>query len=181
MENKKDITATILHLYLKKYIGFNNGLIVIVNSNSEGLTPSEKLVLDSLVKNQKVDAKKLKEASINEAINDGYLLNGKEKKRVIEKFMKFLIIFLIGVYIFTKLNPLYDDIFNNFSDVMDNVIGVYSIEAIPNAVITILLIAFAVINIFTIIFLPIYALIYLIVLKVSQSKFKRTKSFRFSD
>lgn len=75
LETSKDISATILYLYQKEYISFNNNKISVNNSRMEYLKDSEKIILELIEKDDFNDAniKKWKDICYNEAIQDGYI------------------------------------------------------------------------------------------------------------
>ena len=75
LETSKDISATILNLFQKEYISFNNNRIIANNSKIEYLKDSEKIILELLEKDDFSDTsiKRWKDICYQEAIKDGYI------------------------------------------------------------------------------------------------------------
>lgn len=82
METKKDLSASILNLYNKKLISFDDKKRIVINNNAEtdNLKESDKYLYSLLINNNlnPVSIKEWKDISIKEAIEDGYI---KEKNR----------------------------------------------------------------------------------------------------
>ncbi len=82
IENKKDLSASILNLYNKKLISFDDKKRIVINNNAEtdNLKESDKYLYGLLFNNNlnPVSIKEWKDISIKEAIEDGYI---KEKNR----------------------------------------------------------------------------------------------------
>ena len=87
LETSKDISATILNLFQKEYISFNNNKIIANNSKIEYLKDSEKIILELLEKDEFNDTsiKKWKDICYQEAIKDGYI---KETNKTMFEEMK---------------------------------------------------------------------------------------------
>ena len=85
VENKKDLSATILKLYNKNLIDFeNNNIIIISNNHPENLKESEEYLLDFLSHNNTLNNfnfPQWKAKCINEVLSDGYLIAPSTNKR----------------------------------------------------------------------------------------------------
>ena len=82
METKKDLSASILNLYNKKLISFDDKKRIVISNNADtnDLKESDKYLYSLLINNNlnPVSIKQWKDISIKEAIKDGYI---KEKNR----------------------------------------------------------------------------------------------------
>lgn len=82
METKKDLSASVLNLYNKRLISFDDKKRIVINNNAEtdNLKESDKYLYGLLLNNNlnPVSIKEWKDISIKEAIEDGYI---KEKNR----------------------------------------------------------------------------------------------------
>ncbi|MCM1053401.1 MAG: DUF2207 domain-containing protein [Ruminococcus sp.] len=185
-EHKKDLTASILSLYLKKYITFENDNLIVLNNNGDTLKKSEKYVLKKLIETKNhhtVSNHELHKLGLEEAIEDGYIENKKSKKNLIKKIIILLIAFLMCMMI-SKI-----DIYNNSSDKLDEVMtkitakygkDVTDAELLNDPLAPEYIASLSEMTIFAIVILgkiiiPICALIYLIMYATSSSKYKRTK------
>ena len=88
IEDKKDVTATILKLYCKGFIEFsNNEIIVIKNDEDKQLRHSERMLL-GLIENKLLNKENIenwKNICINECLIDGYIKSVDfDKKKKIE-------------------------------------------------------------------------------------------------
>lgn len=99
IEMDKDIAATILKLYRKKYIDFENERIVVKNENTTGLKKSEQQIMLLISNNNlsMLERMKWKEIALQEAIEDGYIKhNDKVKKK--KHFWVSTVLILFSIY-----------------------------------------------------------------------------------
>ena len=83
IETKKDLAASILNLYNKKLISFNNKKEIVINKDAsiDNLKESDKLLYSYLLNNNLniLSIKEWKKVSTNEAISDGYIVEKRKK------------------------------------------------------------------------------------------------------
>lgn len=82
IENKKDISASLLNLYQKNIISFESNKIIVNENNIQSLRQSDKNLIE-MVTSGKIEDQKVKEwknICINEAIQDGYIQKTKRDR-----------------------------------------------------------------------------------------------------
>lgn len=82
IENKKDISASLLNLYQKNIVSFKNNKILVNETNLQNLRQSDKKLLE-IVTSQKIAEQNIKEwkkICIQEAIQDGYIQNARKDR-----------------------------------------------------------------------------------------------------
>ena len=82
IENKKDISASLLNLYQKNIISFESNKIIVNENNIQSLRQSDKNLIE-MVTSGKIEDQKVREwknICINEAIQDGYIQKTKRDR-----------------------------------------------------------------------------------------------------
>ena len=182
IEPNKDISATLMDLYLKKYITFSNNKIVVINKDLNNLKNSEKIVLQNIIENKTIES--IKNVSIEDAINDGYLkANYLKQKKPIFKLVMYSIVFCLSILFLTICMPkygikIYRENFETFQKVNDTetLIELFNSKEFikiegPIVVFTSMcILAFALI-----ILMPTYSIAYLLLYKTGNLKYLRTR------
>lgn len=123
VEEKKDISATLLKLYLKKFIDFEDDRIVInQNIDRSNLKESEIVLLESIADGKLNITDKIywKNICINEAIYDGYLQRTSVKQK--KHFWGSTFVFLIGIALIVHSFVFFASVdYDKYSDVLDEI------------------------------------------------------------
>lgn len=186
IEPKKDMTATIMKLYLNKNITFENNKIIVINESAEGLKDSEKYVLNKIIQEKGCNKSKLfnglytnkwSKVCTDESIKDGYIVNKRSKSKFFSKLI-ILILILVGCITIWNNNKLEEDmeipIFEKYDDNTLDEIIINDPELAESLSIMILYSMYLISGILMLL-LPIYIIIYYISYKVNGAKYRRTK------
>ena len=98
IERKKDISATLLSLNIKGLLDFEDDKIKLKNSgNLENLKPSERYLFEALKDGtlDGMDMSNWEKVCIKEAMDDGYIINAKQKRNFFWKSTIILILEII--------------------------------------------------------------------------------------
>ncbi len=101
IEIDKDIAATILKLYGKKYIDFENEKIVVKNEKLTGLKKSEQQIMLLLMSNSNLhtlERMKWKKIALQEAIEDGYIMHNDKTNKKKKHFWVSTLLILFSIY-----------------------------------------------------------------------------------
>ena len=101
VENKKDISATLLKLYTNGYIEFNNNEVTVINNTDTGnLKTSEKELLNCLKDGDLslIDKENWKHICIEEAIHDNYIKSNNSIKKK-KHFWISTVLLLISIFV----------------------------------------------------------------------------------
>lgn len=189
IENKKDITAILMKLYLKKYIDFKDNKIVVENHSLANLDASEKYVLEKLMKNEyySISNRKLYEIAIDEAVNHGFIKKKTSDKKLLIKLFCIIALFIGLCFINGDLDKLSQEqeaileVIEKKEIANDENLGWEAINQIVNDAdfnemmsLTSSMVIILLAKVMRIV-LPIYAVICIINYKSSKMKYKRTK------
>lgn len=197
VEYKKDLTATVMSLYIKKKISFDNNTITVISKETDMLDSTERHVLEKLSKNSGVkmsnvfnmfDRNQFEKLSKKEAESKGFIV-----KKISDKTLKItlfilLILFVICLKIKSTLNFYDEELLNQSIERMDPGESVdndrYLIEYFENEeneanlkqffdeFSKVLIYGIAV---FGIIIIPIYAIVFGLLYKKFKLEYKRTQ------
>lgn len=184
-EAKKDITANIMKLYMKKFIDFQNNEIIVLNNNSASLKKSEAYILNELIQKKdfhSISNYELQQISLEEAIKDGYIENKKSKSNLKKKLLILFILFITCLGLKNNLNI--NTLINIMNEKEDLILAKYEenqneIEILEDPLLleccnAILLCLGYGISALGIILIPIYTGIYAISYKNNIPKYRRT-------
>ena len=135
IEDKKDLAASILNLYNKKLISFDNKkkMVIHKDANTSDLKESDKLLYSLLLNNNlnPVSIKEWKEISTKEAINDGFIKEKGRKKWYgftdsIMTVMKWVgVLFISGIiggaYLVTPVGQKLMDKMNTYEEITKDI------------------------------------------------------------
>lgn len=101
IERKKDISATLLSLNIKGLLDFEDDKIKLKNSgNLENLKPSERYLFEALKDGtlDGMDMSNWEKVCIKEAMDDGYIINAKQKRKFFWKSTLLLILAILMLF-----------------------------------------------------------------------------------
>lgn len=131
IEHKKDIAASIVSLYQRGYINFNENTIIV--NNKVGLKPSELQLITMIDENNfnNSNIKKWEQLSIEEALVNNYIKvnSSQDKKKHFfnsGRTMRLAVLLFIAsiIYIVTSLEPLNNDL-TNFINEYDSYVSTH--------------------------------------------------------
>lgn len=101
IERKKDISATLLSLNIKGLLDFEDDKIKLKNSGNLGnLKPSERYLFEALKDGtlDRMDMSNWEKVCIKEAMDDGYIINAKQKRKFFWKSTLLLILAILMLF-----------------------------------------------------------------------------------
>ncbi len=123
IERKKDISATLLSLNIKGLLDFEDDKIKLKNSgNLENLKPSERYLFEALKDGtlDGMDMSNWEKVCIKEAMDDGYIINAKQKRKFFWKSTLLLILaILMLLYSIGKFTKNIDEYSKNVNEVQE--------------------------------------------------------------
>lgn len=123
IERKKDISATLLSLNIKGLLDFENDKIKLKNSgNLENLKPSERYLFEALKDGtlDGMDMSNWEKVCIKEAMDDGYIINAKQKRKFFWKSTLLLILAILMLfYSIGKFTKNIDEYSKNVNEVQE--------------------------------------------------------------
>lgn len=130
IERKKDISATLLSLNIKGLLDFEDDKIKLKNSgNLENLKPSERYLFEALKDGtlDGMDMSNWEKVCIKEAMDDGYIINAKQKRKFFWKSTLLLILAILMLFYsigkFTKNIDEYSKAVNEVQEEMETING----------------------------------------------------------
>ena len=121
IERKKDISATLLSLNIKGLLDFEDDKIKLKNSgNLENLKPSERYLFEALKDGtlDGMDMSNWEKVCIKEAMDDGYIINAKQKRKFFWKSTLLLILAILMLfYSIGKFTKNIDEYSKNVNEV----------------------------------------------------------------
>lgn len=128
IERKKDISATLLSLNIKGLLDFEGDKIKLKNSgNLENLKPSERYLFEALKDGtlDGMDMSNWEKVCIKEAMDDGYIINVKQKRKFFWKSTLLLILAILMLFYsigkFTKNIDEYSKAVNEVQEEMGTI------------------------------------------------------------
>lgn len=128
IERKKDISATLLSLNIKGLLDFEDDKIKLKNSgNLENLKPSERYLFEALKDGtlDGMDMSNWEKVCIKEAMDDGYIINAKQKRKFFWKSTLLLILAILMLFYsigkFTKNIDEYSKAVNEVQEEMGTI------------------------------------------------------------
>lgn len=128
IERKKDISATLLSLNIKGLLDFEGDKIKLKNSgNLENLKPSERYLFEALKDGtlDGMDMSNWEKVCIKEAMDDGYIINAKQKRKFFWKSTLLLILAILMLFYsigkFTKNIDEYSKAVNEVQEEMGTI------------------------------------------------------------
>ena len=128
IERKKDISATLLSLNIKGLLDFEDDKIKLKNSgNLENLKPSERYLFEALKDGtlDGMDMSNWEKVCIKEAMDDGYIINAKQKRKFFWKSTLLLILAILMLFYsigkFTKNIDEYSKAVNEVQEEMETI------------------------------------------------------------
>lgn len=123
IERKKDISATLLSLNIKGLLDFEDDKIKLKNSgNLENLKPSERYLFEALKDGtlDGMDMSNWEKVCIKEAMDDGYIINAKQKRKFFWKSTLLLILTILMLfYSIGKFTKNIDEYSKNVNEVQE--------------------------------------------------------------
>lgn len=123
IERKKDISATLLSLNIKGLLDFEDDKIKLKNSgNLENLKPSERYLFEALKDGtlDGMDMSNWEKVCIKEAMDDGYIINAKQKRKFFWKSTLLLILAILMLfYSIGKFTKNIDEYSKNVNEVQE--------------------------------------------------------------
>lgn len=123
IERKKDISATLLSLNIKGLLDFEDDKIKLKNSgNLENLKPSERYLFEALKDGtlEGMDMSNWEKVCIKEAMDDGYIINAKQKRKFFWKSTLLLILAILMLfYSIGKFTKNIDEYSKNVNEVQE--------------------------------------------------------------
>ena len=123
IERKKDISATLLSLNIKGLLDFEDDKIKLKNSgNLENLKPSERYLFEALKDGtlDGMDMSNREKVCIKEAMDDGYIINAKQKRKFFWKSTLLLILAILMLfYSIGKFTKNIDEYSKNVNEVQE--------------------------------------------------------------
>lgn len=123
IERKKDISATLLSLNIKGLLDFEDDKIKINNTgNLENLKPSERYLFEALKDGtlDGMDMSNWEKVCIKEAMDDGYIINAKQKRKFFWKSTLLLILAILMLfYSIGKFTKNIDEYSKNVNEVQE--------------------------------------------------------------
>lgn len=123
IERKKDISATLLNLNIKGLLDFEDDKIKLKNSgNLENLKPSERYLFEALKDGtlDGMDMSNWEKVCIKEAMDDGYIINAKQKRKFFWKSTLLLILAILMLfYSIGKFTKNIDEYSKNVNEVQE--------------------------------------------------------------
>ena len=123
IERKKDISATLLSLNIKGLLDFEDDKIKLKNSgNLENLKPSERYLFEALKDGtlDGMDMSNWEKVCIKEAMDDGYIINAKQKRKSFWKSTLLLILAILMLfYSIGKFTKNIDEYSKNVNEVQE--------------------------------------------------------------
>lgn len=128
IERKKDISATLLSLNIKGLLDFEDDKIKLKNSGNLGnLKPSERYLFEALKDGtlDGMDMSNWEKVCIKEAMDDGYIINAKQKRKFFWKSTLLLILAILMLFYsigkFTKNIDEYSKTVNEVQEEMGTI------------------------------------------------------------
>lgn len=123
IERKKDISATLLSLNIKGLLDFEDDKIKLKNSGNLGnLKPSERYLFEALKDGtlDRMDMSNWEKVCIKEAMDDGYIINAKQKRKFFWKSTLLLILAILMLfYSIGKFTKNIDEYSKNVNEVQE--------------------------------------------------------------
>ena len=123
IERKKDISATLLSLNIKGLLDFEDDKIKLKNSgNLENLKPSERYLFEALKDGtlEGMDMSNWEKVCIKEAMDDGYIINAKQKRKFFWKSTLLLILAILMLFYSSgKFTKNIDEYSKNVNEVQE--------------------------------------------------------------